>query len=80
MEDGGETIKVVEDNDHLVQVISELKQENKNIDTRIKKARCYLQLSNSQAWIVLSLFHKIILLSPFYICARLHIFSSGTDL
>ena len=39
---GGQTVKVVEDNDHLGQVVSGVTQETKNIDTRIKKARGHL--------------------------------------
>ena len=39
---GGQTVKVVEDNDHLGQVVSGTRQEGKNIDERIKKGRGYL--------------------------------------
>ena len=38
----GDTIKVVEDNEHLGQVVSGERQEAKNIDERIKKGRGYL--------------------------------------
>ena len=38
----GESIKVVEDNKHLGQVVSGERQEAKNIDERIKKGRGYL--------------------------------------
>ena len=33
-----ERVKVVEDNDHLGRIVSEIKQEQKNVDQRIKKA------------------------------------------
>ena len=36
---GGKPIDVVENNDHLGQVVSGIKQEEKNVDLRIKKAR-----------------------------------------
>ena len=36
---GGQHVKVVEDNDHLGQIVSGTRQEEKNIDERIKKGR-----------------------------------------
>ena len=36
---GGETVKVVENNEHLGQIVSGTRQENKNIDERLKKGR-----------------------------------------
>ena len=36
---GGDTIKVVENNEHLGQVVSGSRQESKNIDLRIQKGR-----------------------------------------
>ena len=39
---GGQPVKVVEDNDHLGQVVSGRRQEEKNIDERIKKGRGHL--------------------------------------
>ena len=35
----GETVKVVENNDHLGQIISGIQQEEKNVDERLKKSR-----------------------------------------
>ena len=36
---GGESVKVVENNEHLGQVVSGMRQEAKNIDLRIQKGR-----------------------------------------
>ena len=36
---GGERIKVVENNEHLGQIVSDLRQEQKNVDLRFKKGR-----------------------------------------
>ena len=39
---GGQHVKVVENNDHLGQIVSGTRQEEKNIDERIKKGRGHL--------------------------------------
>ena len=36
---GGDTVKVVENNDHLGQIVSGTRQEDKNVDERLKKGR-----------------------------------------
>ena len=38
----GETVKVVEDNEHLGQIVSGTNQEQKNIDESLKKGRGHL--------------------------------------
>ena len=35
----GQTVKIVEDNDHLGQIISDVRQEQKNIDLKLRKGR-----------------------------------------
>ena len=39
---GGQPVKVVENNDHLGQIVSGTRQDEKNIDERIKKARNHI--------------------------------------
>ena len=39
---GGQPVKIVENNDHLGQIVSGTRQEEKNIDERIKKGRGHL--------------------------------------
>ena len=36
---GGEAVKVVDDNDHLGQIVSGKRQEAKNVDERLRKGR-----------------------------------------
>ena len=66
---GGENVKVVENNDHLGQVISGYRQEAKNIDLRIQKGR-----SNLYSLLGPAFAYKC-LLSPL---VKLHIFRTFT--
>ena len=66
---GGQTIKVVENNEHLGQIVSSSRQESKNVDLRIQKARGSLYSLLGPA------FAYKCLLSPL---VKLHIFRTLT--